>query len=137
MKKAIFAIVFLALVIMIAMNFKSLLPPPPVEPTYPGLSGSFFAAVRNQDKSGQIDQRFFQASKVKVSDYRENKKEVLDLKVLSEAFKNKLENPQFEIQIDLFEANDAEKKTATKLLFQISLFDRKTQNKIAEFAFSL
>lgn len=135
--RSLFALIFLGIVIAAAINFKALFNSAEKEITFPGLSGKFYSQLVKQDKSGQVDQKFFQSAKVKLNDYRENKREILDVKILGQAFKGKGGPPIYEIVIDVFEAKDDLGKSAAKAIFQINLIEIKTQNKIAEMAISI
>lgn len=104
---------------------------------YPGLSGKFFETVQQLKENRQIDSKYFDSSKIKLNDYRKNRAEVIDVKILSLAFADAANKNAYELGIDVFESIDAEGKSPTKTIFQMNLFDKKSQNKISEYSLSL
>lgn len=90
--------------------------------------------IQNMKLEKKMDARFFEAGRVLFKDYRKNQKIPLNIAKLTQAFANNKKNPQFQIQIDTFDAQDADDPSAVQIVFQFSLYDLATGNKVAESA---
>jgi hypothetical protein len=94
----------------------------------------FVEEIRSARALNKVDPRFFATKNILFKDYRQNKELQLNIQKLAGAFAHQSLDSSFQIQIDLFDAQDAENLTKNQILFQLSLIEFSTGNKVSEYS---